>query len=260
MMVATRLGWLGLSVLTSLGSHPPADDFQWSGRIAAGKTIEIVGVNGDIDATGATGGQVEVTATKRARHSDPDDVEIKVVEHEGGVTICALYPSRHGRTNECLPGGRGRNDTKNNDVRVHFTVRVPAGVRFAGRTVNGDVDARGLTAPALARTVNGSITVETGGYAEANTVNGSIDATVGQANWDGALEFETVNGSITLALPGQVNADVEARTVNGSISTDFPLTIKGRWGPRRLHGTLGDGGRTLSFATVNGDIELRKTK
>ena len=33
---------------------------------------------------------------------------------------------------------------------ARFVVHVPAGVRFVGRPVNGDVDAQGLTAVALA--------------------------------------------------------------------------------------------------------------
>jgi DUF4097 and DUF4098 domain-containing protein YvlB len=67
-----------------------------------------------------------------------------------------------------------------------------------------------------------------------------------------------VNGSITVTLTGDINADVSASTVNGSISTDYPLTVQGRFGPKRLHGTIGSGGRALSMATVNGSIELRR--
>jgi DUF4097 and DUF4098 domain-containing protein YvlB len=51
---------------------------------------------------------------------------------------------------------------------------------------------------------------------------------------------------------------VHASTVNGGISTDFPLTVQGRFGPKRLNGRIGDGGRTLSLTTVNGEIELRR--
>jgi len=52
----------------------------------------IKGVSGDIRAV-ASSGDVEVTAAKHARRSDPDDVKIEVVEHEDGVTICAVYPA-----------------------------------------------------------------------------------------------------------------------------------------------------------------------
>ena len=116
------------------------DDFRWHGKIGAGQSIEIKGVNGSIHAVPARGEEVEVTAVKRGRRSDPADVTIQILEHAGSVTICALYPSHHsGRSNECAPGDEGRMDTQNNDVDVEFTVQVPPGVRFIGRTVNGAV-------------------------------------------------------------------------------------------------------------------------
>ena len=62
--------------------------------------------------------------------------------HAGGVTICAVYPSRDARKpNECPPGDGGRMNVQNNDVSVRFTVRVPAGVTFVGKTVNGEIEA-----------------------------------------------------------------------------------------------------------------------
>jgi hypothetical protein len=227
--------------------------------VAAGKTLEIIGINGSIDARGGAG-EATVTAVKGARKSDPDEVKIEVVEHPDGVTICAIYPSRRGRENECAPGGKGRNDTQNNDTHVNWTIRVPEGVRFAGRTVNGEVTARGLTAPAEGHSVNGSVTVETTSWAEATTVNGSIDVRLGRAAWNGDLEFSTVNGSITIDLPDSPDLEVDASTVNGSMNTDFPLTIRGRWGPRRMSGTIGQGGRSLSLSSVNGNMSLRRSR
>jgi hypothetical protein len=237
------------------------DDFQWKRILAAGKTIEIVGINGSIDATGTGSREVEVVAVKTGRRSDPESVRIEVVEHPDGVTICAVYPSaRRNEENECREGGKGRNNTRNNDVQVRWTVRVPEGVKFVGRTVNGEVVARRLSAEVEAHTVNGDITVETTSFANATTVNGSIDATVGSTDWRGDAEFETVNGGITVDLPAGASMDVDASTVNGSMSTDFPLTIRGKWGPRRMSGTIGQGGRTLSLSTVNGSMSLRRIR
>jgi len=233
-------------------------EFHWKGQIAAGKTIEIKGVNGDISAV-AGSGEVEVTAVKHARKSDPDEVKIAVVPHDGGVTICAMYPSNGRRDNSCEPDERGHMNTHDNDVVVDFTVRVPAGVRFVGRTVNGGIDAANLGGDVEASTVNGSIHVSTSGYAEATTVNGSIVASLGRAAWADALEFRTVNGGITLDLPASLSAEVRAKTVNGDIVTDFPLMVTGRLGPRSLHGTIGSGGRQLELSTVNGSIRLRKS-
>src|SRR5207249_12260940 len=55
-----------------------------------------------------------------------------------------------------------------------------------------------------------------------------------------------------------LSTEVRATTVNGDIQTDFPLMVTGRLGPRRLHGTIGSGGRRLALETVNGSIRLRK--
>src|SRR5437773_3258747 len=115
-------------------------EFHWKGKVAAGKAIEIKGVNGDVSAV-AGSGDVEMTAVEHAHRSDPDEVKIAVVEHPDGVTICAVYPSDGRRENTCEAGDHGHMSTNDNDVAVDFTVRVPAGVRFVGRTVNGSVEA-----------------------------------------------------------------------------------------------------------------------
>jgi len=234
------------------------NEFHWKGKVAAGKAIEIKGVNGDVSAV-AGSGDVEVTAVKHAHRSDPDEVKIAVVEHADGVTICAVYPSDGRRENTCEAGDHGHMSTHDNDVAVDFTVRVPAGVRFVGRTVNGSVEAAHLASDVEANTVNGAIRISTSGFAQAGTVNGSITASLGRANWSDALEFRTVNGGITLDLPADLSAEVNAKTVNGDIVTDFPLMVTGRLGPRSLHGTIGSGGRRLDLDTVNGSIRLRKS-
>ena len=236
------------------------NEFHWKGKVAPGKAIEIKGVNGDVRAVAsAGGGDVEVTAVKHARKSDPDDVKIEVVPHEDGVTICAVYPSDGRRENTCETGDGGHMNVRDNDVTVDFTVSVPAGVRFVGKTVNGEVAAADLAGDVEANTVNGSIRISTAGYAEAQTVNGEIVASLGRATWSDALEFRTVNGGITLDLPAGLSTEVRAKTVNGDIQTDFPLMVTGRLGPRSLHGTIGSGGRRLALETVNGSIRLRKS-
>jgi hypothetical protein len=237
------------------------DDFRWQGRIAQGRAIEIKGVSGEVRAEAASGDQVEVVAHKSARRSDPAGVRLQVVEHAGGITICAVYPNAdNGKPNECKPGSGGHMNVRNNDVNVDFTVRVPQGVRFIGRNVNGGVEARSLGGDVEAYTVNGGIRVNANGVVQAQTVNGSINASLGDANWTSAIEFKTVNGSITLDLPAQTNTQLEAETVNGDISTDFPMTVQGRFGRRHVSGTIGNGGRELQLATVNGDIRVRRAQ
>jgi hypothetical protein len=244
----------------SLAAEPEQGDFRWHEALAAGRRIEVKGVNGSVEAEPASGGEVEVVAVKRARRSNPDEVRIEVVRHGDGVTICAVYPNVDGReSNTCEPGDGGHMHVRDNDTTVNFTVRVPAGVRFAGRTVNGKVEVNNLNADVDVTTVNGSINVSTAGLARAKTVNGSITAVVGRADWSDELEFKTVNGGIDLSFPASLSAQVEARTLNGDISTDFPLTVTGSFSKRHLTGTIGSGGRDLRLETVNGSVQIRRT-
>jgi hypothetical protein len=199
-------------------------------------------------------------------------VTISVVEHDGHVTICAVYPTparisrRRGSQdadgpNECRPGDEGRMNVQNNDVRVDFTVRVPADVRFLGRNVNGEVRATSLRSDVDAVTVNGRITVSTTGVASAESVNGSIEASLGATKWSDPLDYRTVNGGITLNLPSGVAAELRAETMNGGITSDFPITIHtSRRRGRRITGSIGSGGRELHISTVNGGIRLRASR
>lgn len=247
-----------LALALALPALAAQEEFHWTGKVAPGAAVEIKGINGGITATGSAGGQVEVTAIKRGRRSDPAQVKVDVVEHAGGVTICAVYPSVGGQANTCAPGKGGRLNSKDNDVNVEFQVKVPAGVRFVGRTVNGGISASGLSADAEATTVNGGVEIEAGGTARATTVNGGISARLGRADWDGLLKLTTVNGGIDVAVPDGLNAEVKASTVNGDIQTDFPVTMSGRISKRHIQGTIGSGGRQLEMETVNGSIELKK--
>jgi hypothetical protein len=248
-----------LPVLALLFVVPAAaEDFRWQGRVAAGKTLEIKGISGGINARAASGSEVEVRAVKRGRKDDADEVKVEMVEHDGGVTICAVYPARWmSKPSKCEPG-EGSGSNSRSDVEVNFEVRVPSGVHFVGRTVNGGIEAIDLPADASVYTVNGSVRVSASGEARAATVNGSIRAAMGRADGREPLSFKTVNGGITVELPASVEADVHAETVNGGIETDFPLTVKGKWVGRRVDGQIGAGGRRLELETVNGSITLRK--
>jgi hypothetical protein len=238
-----------------------SEDFRWSGVLPGGKAIEIKGINGNIDAQPSNGNQIEVIAHKKSRRSDVGAVQIKVVEHQGGVTICAQYPTEDGGYTPCEPGEMpkqsGRSETRKNDVSVDFEVRVPEGVNLNARTVNGEISAKSLMSNVIARTVNGGIEISTTGYADATTVNGGITAKLGSANWTGLLHFTTVNGEIAIDVPANVSTDVEAQTLNGSIVSDFQLNLETTKSWKYLRGKIGTGGRELVLKTLNGSINLR---
>lgn len=241
----------GLSGATGL------DSFHWTGRVPAGQRLEVRGVNGSIHAEPASGDEVEVTAFKNGRQYDLAEIDVQVVRHDGGVTICAVYPSVNGLADECTSGASGALNSRNSDT-IDFTVRVPKAVHFVARTVNGLVEATALEADTEVHTVNGNVRLSTAGAAQGETVNGSIIASMGRIT--SAAKFSTVNGAITLEMPACTGARVHANTVNGGIQTEFGLPVRGQFMSKRAEGAIGHGGPELRIATVNGSIRLRRSR
>ncbi|WP_373070865.1 DUF4097 domain-containing protein [Gemmatimonas sp.] len=233
--------------------------FTWSGTIPSGRRILIKNINGAIQVEHSTNGRVEVSAEKRWRRGNPEDVRIEQKKIGDDVLVCALF-SEGSRCDESgIHSDRRTTWNDRNDVSVRFTVRVPDGVRVDLSTVNGGVEVTGVNNEVDAHTVNGSITARSaGGPVRAKTVNGSITVSMGALGRADDLDYETVNGAITIELPSNFGAQLELATVNGRVSTDFPITISGTLSPRRLRGTVGNGATRIRASTVNGSVTLRK--
>ncbi len=234
--------------------------YVWSGVIASGKRIIIKDINGGIDVQRSSTSRVEVTAEKRWRRGDPKEVRIEDKKVGDEVLICALWQQEATCDVDGIHSPRNaRWNNKNNDVSVHFVVKVPDGVRVDVETVNGQVVVGGVTNEVRAETVNGGIEARSsGGPVRAKSVNGSIHVSMGSTGNVSDLSYETVNGSVTVELPANFGAQLELGTVNGHVTTDFPITMSGTLSPRRLRGTIGDGRTRLRASTVNGSVTLRK--
>ena len=246
---------------TPAAAQGVSDDFTWSGRVPAGQWLYIRNINGDVTVDRATGSDVEVIATKRARRNgDPARVRIETSRVADGQLICAIWDP----TTTCDERGyhsqsRSRSNNDNGNVEVDFIVRLPAGVRANVSSINGDVRVMGATAEVVAKTVNGDVDASTSmGPVRAETVNGDITVRMDALEGTEDLEFETVNGSVEAYVPANFQGDIELRTVNGSLTTDFPITVQGRFNPRHMRATIGSGGRSLKLSTVNGSIRLGK--
>lgn len=243
--------------------HAQQEDFRWTGRIAQGNTVRIQGISGDVRAERATGDRVEVLAHRTGR--DAERVEVRAVESDRGITICAVYPGSRGDGPCGADGERSAGEPRRDtDAKVDFIVRLPDGVRLNVGVVSGDVRAMGLRSAVDVSTVSGDIRISTTGPAEANTVSGDIDATFGVRD-TGEMSFNAVSGDITLRLAAGADARVSANTLSGSIDSDFDLEreprapgsrgVEVRIG-RRASGTIGRGGPALGINTVSGDIRI----
>lgn len=234
------------------------ETFRWSGQIGPAGTVEIKNLNGDVRASPSADGTVRVVARKEGERDNPSTVRIDVVETVQGVTICAVYPDVPGLpANECLPGLDGQFSSRGNDVSVTFDVEVPADCPLIARTMVGSVQAIEMRGDVTARAMWGDIRITTSGIADATTMSGNINASIGQPVWDRDLAFTSLHGDVTVRVPTNTDADVWGSTRGGSISSDFQLRIErvGAW--RQLTGRLGSGGRNLRLTTDAGDLALR---
>ena len=86
---------------------------------------------------------------------------------------------------------------------------------------------------------------------------------MGSTDWDD-LSFSTVSGDITLRLPAGTDTDVDFKSLTGDIDSDFEFELRDlarrRFMGSHVRGAIGDGGRSLSFNTVSGDVRLRSAR
>jgi len=246
---------IALIVPVRAWSQSDSTTFHWSGKLAPNNVVEIKNLNGRIDAEPASSDHVEVTAEKFG--PEADQVKVVTVPSSNGITICAIYPGASESDCEAGPNWH-THEMHGNRTKVNFHVKVPDNIRFSAQSVNGEIRADNMGKNVVARTVNGSVNVSTKEWADVSSVNGSVEARMGRADWDGTLHIKTVNGSITLEMPNDLSADVNFRSVNGRLNSDFPLTVQGSMGGRRLEGKVGNGGRELVVETVNGSVDLKK--
>lgn len=233
--------------------------FHWEGAVAPSQTVEVRGVSGGIRARRVFGHLVVVNAAIYGSAALASEVEVEVVRHADGITVCARYPDQRGRLIPCVPDRDAQGNVDAGNVHVEFTVEIPDSITFVGSTVNGAVEAN-LHGDVFGSSVNGNIDVVTEGITEASTVNGSIAASLGATNWGRALRFATVNGSVQAAIRRDADVRVEGSTLNGRIAADFPLTITNHGATHQIRGSLGAGTWSLLLSTVNGDIALRERR
>lgn len=111
---------------------------------------------------------------------------------------------------------------------------------------------------------SGDVTVSGGslGRSEISTASGDIkcDAALSVSNYD----LTASSGDISLSIPRDLVARVDAATTRGSVTTDLPLVAINQRGPRnphgkRLVGSTGDDRERaeITLRTSSGDIDVR---
>jgi acetyl esterase/lipase len=244
----------------------PQKEFRWQGRLAPNQTIEIQNVKGNVRAEPATGDQVEVIAVKDVR-DDPAQVSILVKEHEGGVTLCAIYPNQDpDRPYRCLPNKIGKEQKLSVNIDgAGASLQFKSGGGFS------------VSAPE-ARALSGraSLQFESGGGGEIRLLDVPVDFVVRVPKNVGFIGFtvvgkvetrslasditaQSVLGDVGIEFPSGGGSRVRAESDLGGIESDWPLTQKSRNNlGQAAQGVIGDGQYNLQLNVATGNILLRR--
>ena len=127
---------------------------RWTGSVPPGGTLEVRGLNGPVRVEAADDDQVEVVAARRGPRAVFSAIEVKIVEHARGVTVCAVCQGLDPSAPRRLQRNMSRAVAS---VSVDLVARVPPGVHVIASTVNDDIEVVGLTSNVEAGTANGHV-------------------------------------------------------------------------------------------------------
>ena len=172
----------------------------------------------------------------------------------GGIDVRDLNASVRGKTS----GGGIHVQNVAGEVKMH--------------TSGGGIDAEHLDGPAELSSSGGPIDVtDSAGNLDLDTSGGGIriqndDGTVHAHTSGGSIQAElrsnrgvslsTSGGSITLLLPQNTRASIDAETSGGRVTSDLPVTTMQFGASNHLQGTIGGGGAQISLHTSGGGIHI----
>ena len=220
--------------------------------------------------------------TVRVRERSGKSIQDAFRVEAGEGTLSLSAPDRGGI--ELVVFGIGRRSS------LDLEVEVPRGARISVELASADVDGTGLAGRTRVRTASGDIELrDVSGDLEIDAVSGevtvdgletlalrcrtisgdfalraprisraTVETTSGDVRLDallegsGPFEVRTVSGDATIV--GRMGVRVDARTVTGDIRSDLPHRMDSGAGHKRM--TVGDGGTTLEFKSVSGDLRI----
>lgn len=127
---------------------------EWRGAVPPGGTLELRGLNGPVRIEAGADDQVEVKAVRRGDRNAFSAIEVKIVEHARGVTVCAVCQWLPQSVSPRLWRRLSRGIAT---VRVDLVARVPPGLHVVASTVNDDIEMVGLSTNVEADTANGHV-------------------------------------------------------------------------------------------------------
>jgi DUF4097 and DUF4098 domain-containing protein YvlB len=236
---------------------------EWNKEWPVSGTAEVHISAGDSSITVEAGSGHGVEANLRTEGWTIGNSGVRVIEHQSGdrIDIEIKEPKTHFNFGNHW---------------AHLTVRVPREVTGYIHTGDGSVKLRGLHGSVRADTGDGSIEADDlDGMLQARSGDGSVhvrgrfDGLQIQTS-DGSVDLEalkgsrmkedwtlhTGDGSVHLALPRDLAANLDVHTGDGSIRMNMDLTVHGQQNEHELRGKLNGGGPQLAVSTGDGSVQI----
>jgi DUF4097 and DUF4098 domain-containing protein YvlB len=228
----------------------------------------------EIEKRGATREAVDALEIKSSQDGNTIELEVKKPRTETFSGI-GFHHSASARLIVSLPR-RADVQARSGDGSI-LIERVDG--RIEGHTGDGSIRAVDVNGELTFHTGDGSVTVEGAeGRLDLETGDGSVNVTgkltsVRLHTGDGSIvyradpgttmtedwEITTGDGGVSLYLPAEFGAELDAHTGDGGIRNDLAVGASdgGEVSRRTVRGRLGDGGKRLRIRTGDGSIRLR---
>ncbi|HSE48308.1 MAG TPA: DUF4097 family beta strand repeat-containing protein [Terriglobales bacterium] len=253
-----------LLVVALLVSAAHADVWNKHYAVSGEPSLYLKAGDGHVRVTSSDSPEISVRVVTDGYRIAPDEVTIEESQEGGGVRVVVRVP----RGMRLCIGICVR--------RIEIDVTVPRRTNLDLRTDDGNI---------TVAHVRGEFRLHTGdGHMELHNLDGSLVASSGDghisadgrfdrldlSSGDGRIEADAErgskvattwrlrsgDGSVTLRLPDDFAAELDATTGDGSVDVDLPMNTRGRMRESRVHGLLNGGGGLISVHTGDGHIRI----
>ncbi len=277
------LALAGLATLTLGASTLRADDWSKTYTVNGRADLSVATGDGDVIVTGSDQNRIDAHVTTVGYKLGPNDVQIIESQNGNHVSIEVKFP----HMNWSVWGGH-----RSLKVELHVPRELDLNVHTSdgnvtASTVSGKLVFESGDGNVTANSIRGDIRMHTGdGNVDGTGFDGSLDANTGDGNVKIDGRFDSLNlktgdghidaqagpgskvsstwnvhsgdGHITLRIPADLNANLDAHTGDGSITLDVPISVSGSLSHSSVRGKLNAGGQTLAVSSGDGSIHIEK--
>ena len=234
-----------LGSVAHLGARE-TESFTQTYPLTANGRVNLENVNGSVEIIGWDQPSVKLEAVKTGpSKEDLEHIHLRIDSEPDRLSVKTEYDRK-----TFLRSWQGE---------VRYTLHVPADANLERiSAVNAGLLIRDMRGPVQLKTVNGRIEA-TGltGAGHFETVNGSMKIQYAGLTGIDELSLRTVNGGCSLTLPKSAAFTVNSSTVNGNVHAEGELKIE-KTSRGHFRAAAGSGGPVIAFHSVNGDLRIRE--